>query len=91
MEPQRVDDLVRNAESVNRSPLTALLDIRPTRCWDGEAELIIPIHREITQHHGAVSGGVVGIAADSACWWAAASVVGDLVATALASLAVLNH
>jgi uncharacterized protein (TIGR00369 family) len=71
--------LARLTASVCRSPLAALLDIRPTRCWNGESELIIPIRPDITQHHGTVHGGVVGIAADDACCWAAASVVGDVV------------
>jgi uncharacterized protein (TIGR00369 family) len=71
--------LARLTASVSRSPLATLLDIRPTRCWNGEAELIIPIRPEITQNYGTVHGGVVGIAADDACCWAAASVVGDVV------------
>jgi hypothetical protein len=53
--------LARLAASVNRSPLASLLGISPTKCWNGEAELIIPIRPEVTQHHGTVYGGVIGI------------------------------
>ncbi len=34
---------------------------------------------ELTQHHGFVHGAVVGFMIDSACAWAAASLVGDVV------------
>ncbi len=46
---------------------------------NGVAVLSIPITPEITQHHKLVHGAVIGFVADSACAWAAASVLGDVV------------
>ncbi|MDB5696804.1 MAG: hypothetical protein JWN21_2347 [Sphingomonas bacterium] len=34
---------------------------------------------EVTQHHGFAHGAIVGLMADKACTWAAASVAGDVV------------
>jgi len=50
----------------------------PVTVWDGYAELVIPAKPELTQHHGYLHGAIVGMAADVACAWAAASVAGDV-------------
>jgi uncharacterized protein (TIGR00369 family) len=42
-------------------------------------ELSFPIRPETTQHHGFAHGGLIGVAADNACAWAAATVAGDVV------------
>jgi uncharacterized protein (TIGR00369 family) len=39
----------------------------------------VPWKPELTMHHGFAHGAVVGFLADSACAWAAASLVGDVV------------
>lgn len=65
--------------SVLTSGFSTLLGARPTRCWQGEAELVIDLRPELTQHHGYAHGAVVGAAADNACAWAAASIAGDVV------------
>jgi uncharacterized protein (TIGR00369 family) len=49
------------------------------RCETGVVELTFPIRPEATQHHGFAHGALVGAAADNACAWAAATVVGDVV------------
>ncbi|MGE3580182.1 MAG: PaaI family thioesterase, partial [Hyphomonadaceae bacterium] len=61
------------------SGFSTLLGAKPLKWWDGEAELVIPLRHELTQHHGYAHGAVVGAAADNACAWAAASVAGDVV------------
>ncbi len=65
--------------SVLDSGFSNLLGAEPLRCWQGEAELLIPLKPELTQHHGYAHGAVVGAAADNVCAWAAASVAGDVV------------
>jgi uncharacterized protein (TIGR00369 family) len=81
-EPNSVDAeeaLRRLRESVATSGFSRLLGAQPLRCWDGCAELVIPLSGQLTQHHGYVHGAVVGAAADNACSWAAASLAGDVV------------
>ena len=73
--------LMRN-RSIEASPLTKWLGVDLIRCWDGEAELVIPIRNELTQHYGTVHGGILGAAVDNVCAWAAASRVGPLVTAA---------
>jgi uncharacterized protein (TIGR00369 family) len=55
------------------------LGVEPVKVWEGEAELTLAIRPEHTQHHGFAHGAIVGLMADNACAWAAASVVGDVV------------
>ena len=70
--------LERLKRSVQTSGFSTLLGAEPVRCWQGEAELVIPLRPELTQHHGFAHGAVIGAAADNACAWAAASVAGDV-------------
>ena len=37
------------------------------------------MREELTQHHGFAHGAIVGLMADNACAWAAASIAGDVV------------
>ncbi len=74
-----VDFLERLRQSVMQSGFSTILGIEPTKCINGESELIITLKPELTQHHGFAHGAVVGAAADNACAWAAASLVGDVV------------
>ena len=71
--------LARLERSVTSSGYSSWLAARPLKCWQGEAELEIPVRPEMTQHHGYVHGSILGAAADNACAWAAASVAGDVV------------
>lgn len=66
---------------IPNSPFTSSLGTEILVCAEGEAELELPIRRDLTQHHGFAHGAVVGCVADNACAWAAASVVGDVVTT----------
>ena len=65
--------------AVGGSGFSRWLGVDPVRCWDGEAELTLAVRPELTQHHGFVHGAIVGLMADNACAWAAASVAGDVV------------
>ena len=65
--------------SIAASPFTAFLGIDLVRCWRGEAELLMPVRTELTQHRGTVHGGVIGRLADNFCGYAAASLTGAVV------------
>ncbi len=65
--------------AVKRSGFTSWAGVEPLRIWEGESELTLTIRPEHTQHHGFAHGAIVGLMADNACAWAAASVAGDVV------------
>ena len=65
--------------AVGRSGFSSFLQLEPVRCWEGEAEIVMQIRPEMTQHHGFAHGAIVGLMADNACAWAASSAVGDVV------------
>jgi uncharacterized protein (TIGR00369 family) len=65
--------------AVARSGFSSWLGVEPVRCWQGESELVLEMRPELTQHHGFAHGAIVGLMADNACAWAAASVAGDVV------------
>jgi uncharacterized protein (TIGR00369 family) len=65
--------------AVGRSGFSSWLKVDPVQCWQGEAELTLAVRPDMTQHHGFVHGAIVGLMADNACAWAAASVAGDVV------------
>ena len=50
-----------------------------TRAAQNSGELTLALRDDLTQHHGFAHGAVVGLMADNACAWAAASVAGDVV------------
>lgn len=64
---------------IGRTPFAAWLGAKVLKYGSGHVTLSVPMHRDITMHHGFVHGAIVGFVADSACAWAAASVVGDVV------------
>nr|WP_298898591.1 PaaI family thioesterase [uncultured Altererythrobacter sp.] len=65
--------------AVGRSGFSSFLQLESVRCWEGEAEIVMQIRPEMTQHHGFAHGAIVGLMADNACAWAASSAVGDVV------------
>jgi len=67
--------------SVAASPFTKLIGAELLSCWNGEAEMSVPVRPELTQHRGTVHGGVIGAAADNVSGWAAASLLGPVVTT----------
>jgi uncharacterized protein (TIGR00369 family) len=65
--------------AVKGSGFSSWLGVEPTRVWQGISELFLDVRPELTQHHGFAHGAIVGVMADNACAWAAASVAGDVV------------
>ncbi len=65
--------------AVGKSGFSRWLGVEPLKVWEGESELTLDMREELTQHHGFAHGAIVGLMADNACAWAAASVAGDVV------------
>lgn len=65
--------------AVAKSGFSNWLGVEPVKIWEGESELSLAVRPEMTQHHGFAHGAIVGLMADNACAWAAASVAGDVV------------
>lgn len=74
--PKLTLELLRGV--IRRSPFSSWVDAQAVACGDGKAELSVKWRPEFAQHHGFLHGALVGYIADSACAWAAASVVGDV-------------
>lgn len=72
-------NLVSLQEKIQTSPFTVWMNVEITACEDGFAELIVSMREELKQHNGFTHGAVIGFLIDSACCWAAASKVGDVV------------
>jgi uncharacterized protein (TIGR00369 family) len=56
------------------APIRELDDLELVSCSGGAAEVRLPFKHSLTQGLGVVHGGMVGLAADTAGWFAAASV-----------------
>jgi len=69
----------RLEEALEHSPFAQLIGFELTDFAPGRIAMEVRPRRELTQHHGFVHGAVVGFMIDSACAWAAASLVGDVV------------
>lgn len=67
------------AVAVDNSGFSRFLGVEPLRCWEGRSELVLKVREDMTQHHGYAHGAIVGLMADNACAWAAASLAGDVV------------
>lgn len=76
-----------NSEGYPRDKLEAVIERTPFASWlgakleaydTGHVALSVPLRRELTMHHGFAHGAVIGFLADSACAWAATSLVGDV-------------
>ena len=65
--------------AVGKSGFSRWLGVEPVKVWEGESELTLTLRDELTQHHGYAHGAIVGLMADNACAWAAASAAGDVV------------
>ena len=66
-------------EFIRRTPFAQLVGARIVEYGGGKAVLAVPIKQDLLMHHRFVHGAVVGFVADSACAWAAGSLVGDVV------------
>ncbi len=65
--------------AVAHSGFSRWLAVEPLKIWKGEAELLLVLRPEMTQHHGFAHGAIIGLMADNACAWAGSSVLGDVV------------
>ena len=74
--PITYDHLVN---AISRSPFTVAMNVEVLACNDGYVELKVPIAPFMLQDKGFVHGAVIGFVADSACCWAAATHIGDVV------------
>nr|WKF59114.1 hypothetical protein HUO10_003623 [Paraburkholderia busanensis] len=63
---------------IARTPFASWLDAKLEAYGNGHVALSVPLRRELTMHHGFAHGAVIGFLADSACAWAATSLVGDV-------------
>ena len=84
MPPSRFDSPEASLDTMRRvavkgSGFSSWLGVEPLKVWQGEAELLLTLRPEMTQHHGFAHGAIVGLMADNACAWAGASVIGDVV------------
>jgi uncharacterized protein (TIGR00369 family) len=65
--------------AVKQSGFSNWLGVEPIKVWAGESEILLTVRPALTQHHGFAHGAIVGLMADNACAWAAASIGGDVV------------
>lgn len=61
--------------SFERQPAMKLIGAELIRIAPGEVEIVLPYRPEITQQHGFVHAGMIGAALDSACGYAALTVM----------------
>jgi uncharacterized protein (TIGR00369 family) len=71
--PAHVDQAVR--ESFGAQQLMATIGARLTHVAAGEIEIRVPFRRDLTQQHGFLHAGIVTSALDSACGYAAFSLM----------------
>jgi len=64
---------------IEKTPFALLLGAKLEEYGDGIANLSVLLRPDLTMHMGFAHGAVVGFMADSACAWAAASMVGNVV------------
>jgi uncharacterized protein (TIGR00369 family) len=64
---------------IQKTPFALMLGAKLEEYGDGRANLSVELQHDLTMHMGFAHGAVVGFMADSACAWAAASVVGNVV------------
>jgi len=64
---------------IQKTPFALMLGAKLEEYGDGIANLSVALRPDLTMHMGFAHGAVVGFMADSACAWAAASMVGNVV------------
>lgn len=66
-----VDFQLRVEESFARQPALKLVGADLTRCEPGIVEIELPFRNDLTQQHGYLHAGIISAALDSACGYAA--------------------
>lgn len=64
---------------IQKTPFALMMGAKLEEYGDGLATLSVTLRPDLTMHMGFAHGAVVGFLADSACAWAAASMVGNVV------------
>ncbi|GHO51295.1 PaaI family thioesterase [Ktedonospora formicarum] len=75
MIPPDPDYVVRVQTSFGRQQAMALLGAQMTEVRPGVTEIVLPFREELTQQHGFVHAGIITAIADSACGYAALSLM----------------
>ena len=75
MQPQDPDFEARVRASLQRQQVMDTLGARLTRVAPGETDVELPFRGDLTQQHGFLHAGVVTAVVDSACGYAALSVM----------------
>jgi uncharacterized protein (TIGR00369 family) len=65
----------RVEESFGRQAAMKLIGAELTRCEPGIVEVEMPFREELTQQHGILHAGIISAALDSACGYAALSLM----------------
>jgi uncharacterized protein (TIGR00369 family) len=73
--PADPDFAARIRASFGRQKAMALIGARLTAVGPGETEVSLPFRDDLTQQKGFVHGGIIGMIADSACGYAAFSLM----------------
>lgn len=74
-EPRAADYRARVEDSFKRQPAMQTLGISLVDVAPGEVEFKLPYHTKLTQQHGFIHAGVMATALDSACGYAAFSLM----------------
>ncbi|HLY32840.1 MAG TPA: PaaI family thioesterase [Ktedonobacterales bacterium] len=75
MTPPDPDYAVRVRASFGRQQAMALLGAKMTEVEPGAVEIVLPFREELTQQHGFVHAGIITAIVDSACGYAALSLM----------------
>jgi uncharacterized protein (TIGR00369 family) len=69
------DNAARVQASFERQQAMTLLGARMTKVEAGMAEIVLPFREELTQQHGFIHAGIITAIVDSACGYAALSLM----------------
>ena len=75
MQPQDPNFAARVRESFGRQKAMALIGASLTRVLPGEIHISLPWRDDLTQQKGFIHGGILGMIADTACGYAAFSLM----------------
>ncbi|MEM6464412.1 MAG: PaaI family thioesterase [Pseudomonadota bacterium] len=73
--PQNPDFIARSRDSFDRQKVMKTLGMKLNAVGPGEVELEMPYHEDFTQQHGFLHAGIISTALDSACGYAAFSLM----------------
>ena len=74
-QPRQPDFEIRIRNSFERQQVMQLLNARLAKVLPGEVHIELPFHPQITQQHGYVHAGIITTILDSACGYAAFSLM----------------